>query len=60
WKAFMAQGAFKPNTMSGEPFVQWLDRSESFHRVLMREAKLMAPNPNNTVVTAAPAPAPKK
>jgi putative tricarboxylic transport membrane protein len=58
WKAFMAQGAFKPNTMSGQPFVQWLDRSESFHRVLMREAKLMAPNPNNTVVTTAPAPAP--
>jgi putative tricarboxylic transport membrane protein len=43
WKAFMAQGAFKPNTMGGQPFVEWLERSENFHRVLMREAKLMAP-----------------
>jgi tripartite-type tricarboxylate transporter receptor subunit TctC len=56
WKAFMAQGAFKPNTMSGQAFVDWLDRAESFHRVLMREAKLMAPSPNTTVTTA-PAPA---
>ena len=58
WKAFMAQGAFRPNTISGQPFVQWLDRAESFHRVLMREAKLMAPNPNNTVATTASTPAP--
>jgi putative tricarboxylic transport membrane protein len=60
WKAFMAQGAFKPNNMSGQPFVDWLDRAESFHRLLMREAKLMAPNPNNTVVTTAPAVTAKK
>jgi tripartite-type tricarboxylate transporter receptor subunit TctC len=41
WRAFMAQGAFKASVMSGAPFVSWLDRTESFHRVLMREAKLM-------------------
>jgi putative tricarboxylic transport membrane protein len=40
WKEFMAQGAFKPSTMSGPTFVTWLDRADSFHRVLMREAKL--------------------
>jgi putative tricarboxylic transport membrane protein len=41
WQAFMAQGAFKPSAIGGAPFVTWLDRAESFHRVLMREAKLM-------------------
>jgi tripartite-type tricarboxylate transporter receptor subunit TctC len=41
WQAFMAQGAFKPSVMAGAPFATWLDRSENFHRVLMREAKLM-------------------
>jgi len=40
WKDFMAQGAFKPSVMSGPAFVTWLDRTDSFHRVLMREAKL--------------------
>ncbi len=59
WKAFMAQGAFKPNTINGAPFVDWLYRSESFHRVLMREAKLMAPSAN-TLLTSAPAAAQKK
>jgi putative tricarboxylic transport membrane protein len=49
WKDFMAQGAFKQTALTGEPFVNWLDRAENFHRVLMREARLMY---------AAPAPAP--
>ncbi len=40
WQVFLAQGAFKPTTMKGAPFVTWLDRSASFHRTLMREAKL--------------------
>ncbi len=40
WREFMAQGAFKPSAMSGEPFVAWLDKAESFHRVVMREARL--------------------
>ena len=40
WQQFMAQGAFNQTAMSGEPFTAWLDRTESFHRVLMREAKL--------------------
>ena len=59
WQEFMAQGAFKQTTINGQPFVDWLGRAESFHRVLMREAKFMAPNAN-TVVTAAPPAAVKK
>ena len=50
WREFMAQGAFKPSAMSGELFVAWLDKAESFHRVVMREARL-------TAAFAAPAPA---
>jgi putative tricarboxylic transport membrane protein len=59
WKEFMAQGAFKQQTISGQPFVDWLERAESFHRVLMREAKFMAPNPAN-VMTAVPTAVSKK
>jgi tripartite-type tricarboxylate transporter receptor subunit TctC len=53
WKAFMAQGAFKTQVMTGQPFADWLARTESFHRVLMREAKLMAPA-HGTVLSSAP------
>ena len=56
WKTFMAQGAFKQQTLAGQPFVDWLERAESFHRVLMREAKFMAPNAN-TLAAAPPPPA---
>jgi tripartite-type tricarboxylate transporter receptor subunit TctC len=51
WKDFMARGAFKASTLQGAAFVDWLDRAENFHRVLMREAKfkpvpkLAAPTP---------------
>ncbi len=40
WQDLMAQGAFNQTVMTGEPFVVWLDRTENFHRVIMREAKL--------------------
>lgn len=63
WKAFMAQGAFNQTTMSGAPFTDWLERADSFHRVLMREAKFKAPRPGTVVPAAAgsaPAPAPAK
>ena len=40
WKAFMAQGAFNQTAMSGLPFVAWLDKTDRFHQVLMRESKL--------------------
>jgi tripartite-type tricarboxylate transporter receptor subunit TctC len=42
WRAFMAQGAFKNESLSGAPFVAWLEKAESFHRVLLREARLLA------------------
>jgi hypothetical protein len=38
----MTRGAFRQMSMSGPEFAQWLERNESFHRVLMREAKLIA------------------
>ena len=43
WKEFMARGAFKQTVLKGAAFVDWLDRAENFHRVLMREAKFKAP-----------------
>jgi len=60
WKAFMAQGAFKQETLSGQPFVDWLERADSFHRVLMREAKFMAPNANTLAVAATASTPPAK
>jgi len=68
WKDFMAQGAFKQSVMTGEPFSNWLDRSENFHKVLMREAKLTfaasnaaaGANRPGAPGTAAPRPADKK
>lgn len=42
WQRFMAQGAFKNETLTGPAFDAWLTRAESFHRVLMREARLLA------------------
>ncbi len=42
WKDFMAKGAFRQTAMTGPEFVTWLDRAESFHKVLMREAKMIA------------------
>lgn len=52
WKSFMARGAFNQTTMAGEPLEQWLDRTERFHRVVMREAKLTAAS--NLAVPASP------
>ncbi len=42
WRRFMAQGAFKDESLAGPAFTAWLERAESFHRVLMREARLLA------------------
>jgi len=59
WRDFMAQGAFKPSAMNGEPFVAWLDKAESFHRIVMREARLTYAYAA-VAETAAPAPTPAK
>jgi putative tricarboxylic transport membrane protein len=42
WRRFMAQGAFRDEALVGPAFNTWLERTESFHRVLMREARLLA------------------
>ena len=42
WREYMQRGALKDQTLSGPAFVDWLDRTERFHRVLMREARLLA------------------
>jgi tripartite-type tricarboxylate transporter receptor subunit TctC len=55
WQAFMARGAFKQTTMQGPAFVDWLEKTASFHRVLMREAGLKA-SPTVAVPVAASAP----
>lgn len=41
WQAFMAQGAFNTTTLTGQPFVEWLEKAENYHRVIMRESKLL-------------------
>jgi putative tricarboxylic transport membrane protein len=56
WKDFMARGAFNATVLKGAAFVDWLDKADSFHRVLMREAKFKAP----AAPLAASAPAPAK
>ena len=43
WKDFMARGAFKQTSMAGPEFSAWLDKTNRFHNVLMREARLKAP-----------------
>lgn len=55
WRRFMAQGAFKDEALAGAQFAVWLARAESFHRVLMREARLLA-----SQQAPAPGAAPKK
>jgi putative tricarboxylic transport membrane protein len=61
WKEFMARGAFKQTTMQGTAFVDWLDRAESFHRVLMREAKFKpAPKVVAPAIATAAVPAKKQ
>ena len=58
WKAFMSRGAFNATVLKGQPFVEWLDKAESFHRMLMREARFKAPA-GGPAPSAAPAPAKK-
>jgi len=54
WRQFMAQGAFKNETMTGAAFDAWLERAQSFHRVLMREARLLASQQPAPAATAKP------
>ena len=42
WKEFMDKGAFKPSSLSGQEFVDWLGKNEQLHRSLMKEAGFIA------------------
>jgi tripartite-type tricarboxylate transporter receptor subunit TctC len=55
WNDLMARGAFNQTTMRGAPFVDWLDKTEHFHRVLMREAKFTI-RPGDAVASEGGAP----
>jgi tripartite-type tricarboxylate transporter receptor subunit TctC len=59
WKALMTQGAFKQTMMAGQPFMTWLDRAESFHKVLMREARFL-PGSIQPAAAASAASAPRR
>ncbi len=59
WRQFMAQGAFKNESLTGAPFRVWLEQAESFHRVLMRESRLLASQQALPTAKPAPAPAPR-
>jgi hypothetical protein len=39
----MVRGAFRQTALQGAAFVDWLEKADSFHHVLMREARLTAP-----------------
>ncbi len=59
WRVFMDLGAFKQSAMAGDEFSHWLEKADSFHRVLMREAGFKAAPPG-VVLAAEPAPLPAK
>lgn len=42
WKDFMAKGAFNTTALSGQPYIDWLDKNEQMHRELMKEAGFLA------------------
>jgi tripartite-type tricarboxylate transporter receptor subunit TctC len=42
WKDFMAKGAYKDITMSGQEYFDWLGKAEQLHRTLMRDAGFLA------------------
>ena len=60
WKDFMARGAFKQQSLRGDAFAEWLDQTNRFHGVLMREAKLKSAAVSTTAPAAATSQAPAK
>ena len=42
WKKFMEDGAFNTTFMSGPEYSKWVEKAESTHRELMREAGFLA------------------
>ena len=42
WKKFMEDGAFNTTFMSGPEYAKWVEKTETIHRDLMREAGFLA------------------
>ena len=42
WKKFMEDGAFNQTSMSGKEYVAWVEKNETLHRELMKEAGFLA------------------
>lgn len=42
WKKFMEDGAFNQTSMSGKEFAAWVEKNETLHRDLMKEAGFLA------------------
>ena len=42
WKKFMEDGAFNTTFMSGAEYAKWVEKTESLHRDLMRDAGFLA------------------
>jgi tripartite-type tricarboxylate transporter receptor subunit TctC len=42
WKKFMEDGAFNQTFLSGKEFTAWVEKNESLHRDLMKEAGFLA------------------
>ena len=42
WKDFMAKGAFRQQSISGQEYFDWLAKNEQMHRELMKEAGFLA------------------
>ena len=42
WKKFMEDGAFNQTFMSGKEFAAWVEKNETLHRDLMKEAGFLA------------------
>ena len=42
WKKFMEDGAFNTTFMSGPEYAKWVEKTETIHRELMREAGFLA------------------
>ena len=42
WKKFMEDGAFNQTSMSGKEYAAWVEKNETLHRELMKEAGFLA------------------
>jgi len=43
WKKFMEDGAFNTTFMTGKEYTSWVQKNETLHRDLMKEAGFIKP-----------------